>query len=308
MEIDKYWGIQTNDIVKGGWHVNEHYAHIFFFNFLRFSYSYLLARKARTIGLDTKDKKSLPADFNVVLKTYDLLGDVHNTFFRYWWKRNGHEVFGLPYEKPIAQAITLIDDLSKKKSNHENEVMNFLKQHSLINRQGKFLIMSIPIEQSTKESLDQVNKFLMQYKDSVKGDDKIIKPKLKLYGKRFNPKAMMKGVGLLRVKSKYPDIENWRLGVMANISDSYSPVLNKSATRETRDAIEAGDRILLGKITYRSLDKYQKIAENAARGKFMCSDNLPMIAYDWKAIDTQYAKTIKWEDKELNRLKAKSSS
>ncbi len=106
MEIDQYWGVTTSDLAKEGWHVDEHYAHMFFFNYLRFSPSYLLARKANTTGLSLADKKSLPKDFDQVLKTYDLLGDVHNTLFRYWWQRMDMKSLGC-LMKNLEQKLSL---------------------------------------------------------------------------------------------------------------------------------------------------------------------------------------------------------
>jgi len=107
------WGINTADIVHPGWHIQEHYAHFLWFQYLRFSPSYALAKKSRAHGLSAQEKKFIPADFARVLATYDLLGDVHNTVFRYWWQRNGYVVFGVPYEAPTVQALALIDGSNK---------------------------------------------------------------------------------------------------------------------------------------------------------------------------------------------------
>ncbi|HAT39476.1 MAG TPA: hypothetical protein DCW35_05760 [Polynucleobacter sp.] len=141
---------------------------------------------------------------------------------------------------------------------------------------GKALALSIPLNQSVKLSLSQVKALIEANQDVKESALRKIKPKLTLQGQRFNFNALMKGFGLLKFKAAFPAMEHWRLGAAATLSDSYSPVLNCLAPRQSSDAIEAGDRILMGKITYRALDKYQKIAENAARGKFPCNDPVAM--------------------------------
>ena len=305
MEIDQYWGIDTADIAKPGWHVQEHYAQLLWFQYLRLSPSYALAKKARTKGLSAQEQKNLPADFAKVLATYDLLGDVHNTLFRYWWQRNGYIVFGVPYEAPTVEAITLIDGSKKPQKKDEAAFSQFLSDVHEHPNFGKALVLSIPLNQSAKLSLSQV-KALIQANQVVKESaSKKIKPKLSLQGQRFNSHALVKGFGLLMFKAAFPEMEHWRLGAVAKLSDSYSPALNHRAPRQSQDAIEAGDRILMGKITYRSLDKYQKIAENAARGNFPCSDPVAMAPFDWAALNAQYQKTVKWEDREIEKMQTK---
>jgi len=307
MEFDQYWGVTTIDIERQGWQVQEHYAHYFWFQYLRFSPSYLLARKARTTGLSAQEKKSLPKDFSKVLATYDLLGDVHNTVFRLWWLRNGYEVFGVPQEQPTVKAIALVDSEIKPKKTDLALFEQYLQDTHKQGLEGKNLALSIPLSQPIKDSLAQVKAFLEANKPAKEVAPKKIKPKLSLLGQRFNSNALMKGLGLLMFKAAFPQMEHWRLGVVAKLSDSYSPALNHMAPRAAKDAIEAGDRILMGKITYRSLDKYQKIAENAARGKFPCSDPVDMPEYDWKSLNTLYEKNIQWEERELERVLSKKA-
>lgn len=308
MKIDQYWGISTGDTAKAGWHVQEHYAHFLWFQYLRFSPSYLLARKARTIGLSKQEKKALPKDFHKVLETYDLLGDVHNTVFRYWWERNGYEVFGVPYEKPVAQVISVIEGSKRIKKQYQEDFGRFLDDESKRKSMGNSLVLSIPLDGNQTQSLNQIKRYLLQYKHLQQPNPKEIKPKLSLQGQRFNANALIKGFSLLMFKAAFPDMENWRLGVSAKLSDSYSPALNQRAKRQTKDAIEAGDRILMGKITYRSLQKYQLISENAARGRFPCSDALDIAPFDWPTLNIQYQKTVKWEDKELARVQKKANN
>lgn len=305
MEFDQYWGVTTIDIARQGWHVQEHYAHYFWFQYLRYSPSYLLARKTRTSGLTAKEKKSLPKDFAKVLSTYDLLGDVHNTVFRLWWQKNGYDVFGVPYAQPNVQGVAIIDSAIKPKKTDLNVFSEHLNTMYAQPQAGKSLVLSIPLNQSSKTSLSEIKALLEANKPPQDLVPKKIKPKLSLQGQRFNSNALMKGLGLLMFKAAFPEMENWRLGVVAKLSDSYSPALDRKAKRQTKDVIEAGDRILMGKITYRSLDKYQKIAENAARGKFPCSDPVDIPPFEWKQLNLEYNKTTKREERLLKQALAK---
>lgn len=306
MDIDQYWGIKTNDLAKDGWHVKEHYAHMFFFNFLRLSPSYNLARKARLQGLSAAEKRTAPKDFKKVMETYELLGDVHNTLFRYWWQRNGHEVFGMPYELPTAKVVSLIDGSKELNKQCEDRIAQLLKGEVLKTPKSSTLIISVPLEQSLKNNLALVRQFLIEHQGFESSRPKIIKPKISLQGKRFNSNALMKGFGLLMFKSAFPEMENWRLGVYAKLSSSYSPALNKDAPRRTKNSIEADDRVLMGKITSRALLKYQLIAENAARGKFICEDKIEMAEFDYQSIRELHKKTMMWEEKEIERTQKAS--
>jgi len=53
--------------------------------YLRLSPSYELARKTRMGKLTAAEKKRLPKDFDLVLKTYDEYGDISTIQFADWW-------------------------------------------------------------------------------------------------------------------------------------------------------------------------------------------------------------------------------
>ena len=109
MDIDKSFETKTDDLYRDGWHFIEHPAHLLFFHFLRFSHSYALARKASNGQLTSTDKRNLPKDFKKVQKIYDQLGDVQNTLYRYWWQKNGFENFGMSFEYPTVDLISVLD-------------------------------------------------------------------------------------------------------------------------------------------------------------------------------------------------------
>lgn len=302
MDIDEYFKIKTDDLYKEGWHAIDNPAHLAFFHFLRVSHSYALARKASKGELTSVDKKNLPNDFEKVQKTYDLLGDVQNTLFRYWWHKNGFENFGVPFEYPTVDLISVFDGSEPNIKEIQNNIESYMSNKAVKTGNSPSILISVPIDGDLRLRLKSVSELLLQHKEFRSNVKKKVKPKFQLQGKRLNIKALINGYGLLLAKSAFPNMENWRLGVISKLSPSYSSVLDIKSPRETKDAIEAQDRVLMGKITHRALKKYEYIAENAARGKFPCETETVKVEFNYKEIYSLYEKTIKWEEREIKRL------
>jgi hypothetical protein len=153
-----------------------------------------------------------------------------------------------------------------------------------------------------KYDLWAVKECLKLYKNIGKEKIKNIKSSISLQGKQLNAKSVVRGMGLLMFKMAKPELENWLLGAYAKLSPSYSSVLDGKAQRQTRDSREAEDRVLMGKITARSLQKYSYIAENAARGKFPCDTKVETSFFDYENLNKVYDTTTKWEAKEIERF------
>lgn len=287
------WTLRGSDFVAEGWHSEPTAAYQLMFEFLRISPSYELARKSRTLGLTKAEQALLPPDFSEVLKTYDLIGDVNCVLFRQWWLNKGLHVFGNPYTKPKLHEIAMF------KNGEETDAMavaSKLKSQFSELRQAEglsaSLIVAIPLQLKRSEILRRVRHILDLYKEKEIGQAE--QPKIKLMGKRFHANAMYKGLRLLWFKSAKPNWELWRLGAKSQISDSYSKVLNPSAPRKPNDAIEMDDRIVMSKITFRALQRFELIAENAARGKFPCSDPIEMAEFNYPEISQRLLKHTQW--------------
>ena len=302
MDIDEYFKIKTDDLYREGWYAVDHPAHLLFFHFLRVSHSYALARQASKGELNSTDKRNLPKDFEKVQKTYDLLGDVQNILYRYWWQKNAFENFGIPFEYPTVDLISVLDGSEPNIKGIQNDVKSYLSTKAVRTGNSPSLLISVPIDGDHKLRLKSVSELLLQHKELGSNIKKKVKPKFQIQGKRLNAKALINGYGLLLAKSAFPDMENWRLGVISKLSPSYSSVLDIKSPRETKDAIEAQDRVLMGKITHRALKKYECIAENAARGKFPCETEIDKVAFNYKDLYASHEETIKWEEREIKRL------
>ena len=66
--------------------------------------------------------------------------------------------------------------------------------------------------------------------------------------------------------------------------------------------IEQTDRDMMTKITYRALNKFEAIAENAARGKFPSDEPVETSPFDYPRIAKQIQRNNVWEKKEKERL------
>jgi hypothetical protein len=287
------WVLRGGDFSKPGWHSQPTAAYQLMFEFLRVSPSYELARKARTTGLSKEEKTALPDDFEQVLKTYDLIGDVNCVLFRAWWLKSGLKVFGNPYSKPDVHEIAVMpagSDMDTKK------VLNSLQTDFTDKRRDEgltaSLLISLPLDLKTNEILRKVRRVLNAYKDRDVGTPS--PPKIKLMGKRFHANPMFKGLRLLWFRAAKPNWELWRLGAKAQLSDSYSKVLDPAAPRKPKDPIEMDDRITMSKITFRALHRFEHIAENAARGRFPCADSVPMSEFNYQEIAQRLLAHTKW--------------
>lgn len=308
MKIDDYYGITTADLFKDGWRVKEQDAHYLFFHYLRLSPTYELARKFNKEGLGSSEKKALPKDFQKVLDTYDLLGDVNKIFFRDWWAKVGYDVFGEPYEFPSVQIISTLADEKVDVSSKLAELSEYIEATWV--KQGKTptVVMAIPLDEGVNTRLKFVREFIGNCKKEKVKPKKITKPILSVYGERISVKALMKGIALTTYRGSFPDLKNWQLGSITKFSNTYSSRLNWSNPRKTKDSVEDDDRVRLGNIVSRAIKKYERIIENAARGKFPCDTPILYEPFDYQELSKRHKNYLAWEEKELNRLKAKSSS
>ena len=277
------WVLRGGDFNKQDWHVTPTAGFQLMFEFLRLSPSYELARKYRTKGLSQRESASIPADFDQVLKTYDLLGDVSTEFFRYWWLKRGLQVFGNPYKKPRVHAIGLLNaGKSVELIEIASPISDFLNNER--NEEGltASVLLSVPLTLKRSELVKQISILIAANSSVATETDK--KPKIKLVSKRLRANVLFKGLRLLWLKAAKPDWELWRLGAKAELSDSYSTVLDPNAPKKSKTLIEKDDRIIMSKITSRYLAKYEAIAENAARGLFPTDRSVLSVGYDYPLI------------------------
>jgi hypothetical protein len=77
-----------------------------YFDFVRMSPSYELARMESKDELSPNHNELIPEDFESVRNTYKLVGDVKHINFEDWWIEKGNQLFDLGHNAPTVRAIS----------------------------------------------------------------------------------------------------------------------------------------------------------------------------------------------------------
>jgi hypothetical protein len=295
------WKLRASDFAKPGWHTRPTVGYELMFAFLRVSPSYELARKENEEGLTEEETRALPADFDEVRKTYALLGDVQQMLFRSWWLKRGLKAFGNPHTKPRVHEIATLENSADKSVEHLRQPLeDYLGETRRDEGLSAALLVSIPLGRRKGEILAQISRLLDRH--SQVGAATANAPTLSLKGQRLRAKSLFAGLRLLWFRSAKPKWELWRLGAQARLSKTYSSVLDPTAGRRVKDVIEQTDRDMMTKITHRALNKFETIAENAARGRFPSDEPVEKAPFDYPLIAKRIQRNNAWEKKEKERL------
>jgi len=294
------WSVRGGDFYTKDWHTRPTVGYQLMFEFIRLSPSYELARKYHAEGLSAAEKKNLPPDFDLVLTTYELFGDVQRILFRQWWIKIGIKVFGNPFAKPkVHKVVDLNGGQDITSDQIKSEINHYLQDIRRDQGLPGAVIVAIPLGLKKAEVKRQVEKILLQ---STAQKQVVKKPVKQLEGQRLRPDVLFNGLRLLWFKAAKPQWEDWRLGVFAELSKPYAKVLDINAPRRTTNSLEADDRNIMARTTNRALKKYQFIAENAARGRFPVEDALHHADFDYSNLAKRIQRKNTWEKREKARL------
>jgi len=94
------------------------------------------------------------------------------------------------------------------------------------------------------------------------------------------------------------------LGTQVEYSKIYAAQLTVDAPRKAEKLGEAYDREMMTKIVSRALNKYEAIAENAARGRFPSEDPVEKMVFDYPALAKRIRQKNRWEQKRKNEYRA----
>lgn len=297
------WTLRGSDFSRPGWHLEPTAGYELMLEFLRVSPSYELARKANMEGLSEQEKLELPTDFDRVLETYKKFGDIRQLLFRQWWLKRGLRIFGNPYSKPEVSKVASIESGEDFSMNaFSAEILEHVNENRRDQGLPGGLLVFIPSELKKRDITRQLGKILDT--NPVKAGSRTSGPKLKLVAKRLRAKVLLNGIFLLWIKSARPGWPNWKLGAAVKFSPTYSPQLKVTDPKKGVRPDEQYDRIAMAKITVRALRKFEKIAENAARGKFPSQDDVEIARFDYPQIAKRIQAWGKWKKREKSRLLA----
>ena len=108
---------------------------------------------------------------------------------------------------------------------------------------------------------------------------------------RMHLTKISKGVELLMEKISNISLPYWRLGERVKYSATFDKRIHNQNLQP--DEIKVA-QVEYGKIVYRAVKKFERISENAARGKYPCDDKIEYKKFDYAAIQKRMNAYYEW--------------
>ena len=199
--------------------------------FMKLSPTYELARKANNEGLSKSEKKSLPKDFDQVLATYKEFGDISTISFNDWWESKGIYIFGSEFQKPQVRLIANVEKDEKIEPQFHYALDRYFKVMRVAEGEVPSLILAVPLGMNKRYVMRQIT--LLINKAGVEVPVRAKKAKKELTAQRLRSAPLFTMLHLLRNKAANPNLELWRLGVIAKVSPANMNGLDAMAAKVT---------------------------------------------------------------------------
>lgn len=265
----------------------------------RLAYEFIYSGK-----LDDADLKNCPEDFfDTVVPFYkDMVfykdRELEKGAFDKWWLRHGADMFGM---RDLPPDPTTILKLEHHKELTAEEMLQPLASYMDNDRRDAgnagFILLAVPLNGDKKKMIKAVEK-LIQNEDFTPVGKPDIKT-YKLYGQRKRLNVLPTNLRVLWHKALNPDLELWRVGHLAKITDDPRYLnLNPSKKNHTLSSKCYSER--LASITSNRLQAAIIIMENAVRGRFPCdkADLLPELDHQklLREVSTNLIERVKLPD------------
>ncbi len=286
------------DFNRDGYYADPHQYHFFWYQFLRLSPSYELARRYRKAAgeLIEADRSSVPPDFDKVLEVFDDFGNIQLSFFRTWLIKRGLKLLGSPGVKPTTK---LVYNTTNDQSDHSAAlaaVTEYFEKSWRSQNQPAVMLVAVPLDRGKIRVLREFEKLLDKNLLAKKPPEK---PKYTFAKKGVHRKTLVDSMSVLYMLAANPNHKLWQIGVSANISKKYSKLFDVKSTK--RNSSNAGDMRTLEMLTSRKARIALNIAENAARGRFPDPTDPPhKVDFPRSVFKQIIKKRISWE-KEMHR-------
>jgi hypothetical protein len=238
-----------------------------FFEFLRMSPSYEIARMKLTGELNPELFRAIPADFDLVEKTYHAVGDVRKISFQTWWRQRGKDILGVGG----VQGVRVIrkPPSSKRQIKGENHLATDPPSPS-------DLVIVVPTELKYADALAQVKEALVAHRSefSAGRTSQVTDHALAISKDRIHEEKLMKGLILVQLRAEHPDEPLWKIGTQARISDAYADELRPAKNEKKSIVMNEYEKNIMTKLTSRAIKNHELIIENAARGKFPSTEKV----------------------------------
>lgn len=264
IKLNKKLTVGGGDFDSGDFNAAPSWLYGLWFQFLQLSPSYELARRYREKKgrLSAADKARLPEDFDQVLKVFDDFGDVQRAFFKPWLQERGLPLFGEPGSRPKTRTMFRMTDSPGAVERAPLKLQEYLERYWTAQNRPDIVVVAIPIHQSITQARKDIARTISLY---VKGKKKTSTAKYTLLGKGMHKKSLKVTLDQLHVRTMYPEMKLWELGLYAGVSKTYCKLYGQK-TERTASNYEDLRRVEM--MTSRQLKIARWIAENAARGKF----------------------------------------
>ena len=272
--------------------------YLLWFEFLAISPSYELARRFR--AGDCAPDEVFPADFDEVLSVFDNLGDVQRTLFNTWWRKVAVLHFGHQGKPPLVEKVAEVPHSPDALPALTKEVDEYFANDWVEQGRQNTILLAIPVGMPDGKINQQIKKHLARVKSDRR---QLIKPDptYSLVGKRRHQDALMRYLRMVWFRSAMHKSSLWRVGAQAEVSETYSPVLDPKMEEVSPD--DSVDRQMLTIIASRALLRARMIAENAARGRFPTHETCPHARdFDFEEMNTRLDLRNKWQDRAIERL------
>jgi hypothetical protein len=238
-----------------------------FFEFLRMSPSYEIARMKIAGKINSELSLAIPDDFDLIERTYLAVGDVRKISFQTWWRKRGKNIFGAGG----VQGVRVISGMpSDKRPVKEKD------QAPIDPPSPSDLVIVVPTELKYSDALEQVKNTLAANRSKFSsGRTSHTNNALSISKDRIHEEKLMKGLILIQLRAEHPDEPLWKIGTQARISDAYADELRPAKNEKKSIVMNEYEKNIMTKLTSRALKNHELIIENAARGKFPSTDKVP---------------------------------
>ncbi|MFN3226624.1 MAG: hypothetical protein ACE360_10300 [Hyphomicrobiales bacterium] len=280
-QLSDYGEFREEDFEETYTWVKDPYRYALWYEFLRLSPSYELAR-LKTAGRKL-DKEALPADFEQVEQVYRSLGNVRRYDFDEWWRKVGLNEFGISTEKPQVWFVG-----HTHKSDEDQWMIAEGVQDYLDNEWDTFglpptLFVAIPLNMSTDAILKDVQDLVA--KRDVGERAHITRANFKLAEGRFRAGAYREYYEYVKLKTIYPNYPYWKLPELVGGNGEDTTGLPLKKAKKADHLVDKHKK--LSNHARRCVERARIMAESAARGLFpnhdkeKCPHALP---FDYKDI------------------------
>lgn len=282
--------------------------HYWFYRYLQISPSYWEWSKIINLydagkKIDSESFRHIP-NIELVAQTYNTFDDVWELDFPRWWYLIARFQFVVNLSDGDYE-ITQLFRVSKGKKIPKNEINEGIKKiNSLFlgsNRQDFYpetIGLIIPIKKSRKETLKSIDKFLT--KNISFGKDSRVDANYQIFKSKIREKTVSACFKVLELRAlqKKPNLID--LAIEANVLDGAMADLKFNNYK--LDKINSIEALRSG--TSRQIAIAINLAENAARGKFPCSQKIELMEPDYIELNDIFSRLIKKEKYRDNNFRS----